>query len=487
MRMETPSKLAQARIARDLTQAKVAESLAVDVITICRWERGITQPYPRHVKKLCDFFGQTALELGLAPSEAQAVPSFALPVASHASEDNVFAKFFRGDIELRLQYLMYDWLHREKPAGSSTTLQHQISRELEDYDAMTDESQQNHEGVDISRRAALRRLAFLPIHALGLDALGTVPSWAAEDVLTHCAAGITACEYLAKGQYEDMSLAYAVLTTYLPPLKAIVDESSLHREEASRLVAQALYIKAILSLHREGPKRAASYGKQAVVYARESEVIPLLLLVLKRLAWIYACDKQEQRALETALQAQFLLLKQQKKGLPIHPIIQTDVYAAVARHQARNGQDEEALTALHDAYGTFFAQSEDTVTAFHADFNYSTLILRDGLTHYHVGQYDQAYSTLEQAIDFKTLAPKVPASSVRDRIEIINHATLASLKSPTKDMDRSIHLWRAGMQGAIDLRSEQRFTEALTAYDIMQALWPGDGRIKKLRDLTRHW
>jgi len=37
------------------------------------------------------------------------------------------------------------------------------------------------------------------------------------------------------------------------------------------------------------------------------------------------------------------------------------------------------------------------------------------------------------------------------------------------------------------LRSEQRFAEALTAYDIMQALWPGDKQIKELRDLTRHW
>jgi hypothetical protein len=438
------------------------------------------------VKKVCDFFGKTALELGLVPSEAPEGPPPSSPVESHPNEDNAFATLFRRDIELRLQCLMYDWLH-SKPSGSRAILQHQINQELEDGDSMTNEPKQNHDDVDITRRTAVRHLALLPIHVLGLDALGAAPSWAPEDVLTHCAAGITACEHLAKGQHEDMSFAYAVLTTYLIPLKAIVAESAIHRKEASRLVAQALDIKATLSIHREGPKRAASYGKQATVYAKESEDIPLRLMVLGRLAWIYACDKQEKQALETAVQAKSLLLQHQKKGLSIHPMIQTNVYAAVAKYQARNGQDEDALATLHDAYGTFFAQAEDNLTALHHDFNYSTLILRDGLTRYYLEQYDQAFRVLEQAIDFKTLAPKVPTSSVRVRIEIINHATLASLKSPTKDMDRSIHLWRAGIQGAIDLRSEQRFHEALTAYDIMQALWSGDKRIKALRAFMRHW
>jgi DNA-binding XRE family transcriptional regulator len=490
--METPSKLAQARIDRGFTQAKVAEFVEVNVITICRWEKGTSQPYPCHVKKLCDFFEKTAFELGFAPPEPQAVqpssqPDESQPDEAHPKGDNAFAKFFRRDIELRLQYIMYDWLHSKKLSSSYAILQHRISRELKDDDSMTNEPKQNHQGMDITRRTALRHLALLPIHALGLDALGAAASWAPEDLLTHCAAGITACEHLSKGQHEDMSLAYAVLTTYLTPLKTIVDESSLHRKEAARLVAQALKCKATLSLHREGPKRAVSYGKQAAVYAKVSEDILLQIMALVKLAWIYSCDKQEKQALVTALQAKSLLLKQQKKGLPIHPTIPRSVYAVTAKYHARNGQGEDALTAMQDAHGDFSAQSENDMTTFHAEFNDSTLILNDGLTNYYLEQYNQALSTLEQAIDFETLAPKMPASSARVRIEIINHATLASLKSPTKDMERSIYLWKAGIQGAIDLRSEQRFNEALTAYDIMQALWSGDRRIKELHDLMQHW
>lgn len=342
-----------------------------------------------------------------------------------------------------------------------------------------------------TRREALGNLVVLPLVAMNLTSFAQgqpkISTKRTEDIITQCSAGVTACEHLAKGQHDDMNLAYAVLTTYLAPLKAVVEESSPHRKEASRLVAQALLCKATLSLHKEGPKRAIGYGKQAAVYAKESQDIPLRLMVLKKLAWIYGCNNQEKQALETALQAKSLLLRQQKQGIPIHPFIQSSVYGRAAEYQACNGQDEDALATIRSAYDTFFAQSQEDTTAFYADFNHSDLILDDGLTNCHLEKYDQALSLLEMAIDFTTFVPKVPTSSERVRIEIINCATLASLKRPTKDIERSIQLWTAGMQGAIDLRSEQRFNEALMAYNIMQALWPGDKRIKELRDLTRHW
>jgi len=248
-------------------------------------------------------------------------------------------------------------------------------------------------------------------------------------------------------------------------------------------------IKATLSLHREGPKRAINYGKQAEIYSREGGDISLQLVILKRLAWMYACDKQGKQALDTVLKARSLLLKLQKQGIAVHSLIQSSIYGGVAKYQARNGLDEDALIAIHDAKDAFFTpmSSGDDAAGTVDDFNYSTLILEDGLTYYYLEQYEKALEVFAQAIDLTTLHPKVPASSVRVRIEIINNETLASLKSPKKDMELSIRLWKAGMQGAIALRSEQRFGEALTSYDIMQALWPGDKQIKELRDLTRHW
>ncbi len=484
--MET-SALLEARLEKDLTQAQVAEYTGVDVGTVSRWERGIHQPYACHSKKLCELFGKTAQELGLVPSEAEADPSPSVPAVSPKG-DTTIAKYIQRDIELRLQYTISDWLYCEKPSGSSSAvLQHRLHRELEDY-SMDEQPKQNPKDTDINRRAALHRLALFPIKSWGLDTLNAAPKWAAEDLLPHCAAGITACDYLSKGQREDMNLAYEVLTTYLNPLKDIVDQSSQHRQEAAELVAQALLIKATLSVHRDGPKRATSYGKQAMIYSKESGNIPLRLASLGGLAWMYSCDKQERQALETVLQAQALLQKQQKKGLPIPTSIQSSIFGEAAKYQACNGLDEDALIAIHEAKDAFFAsdQPNDDTPAF-VDANYSNLILDDGLTYYYLEQHEKALEVFAQAIDPKTLTPKVPIASLRTHVEIINNQTLASLKSPKKHMELSIKLWKAGIQGAIDLRSEQRFGEALTAYAIMQALWPGDKRIKELRDLTRHW
>src|SRR5581483_491046 len=254
---------------------------------------------------------------------------------------------------------------------------------------------------------------------------------------------------------------------------SIVEQSSVHRKEAARLVAQALLTKARLGVHRDGPKRAGIYGKQAAVYGKESGNILLRLLILRNQAWIYACNKQEQLALETVLKAKCLLEKQLDKGIPIHPTIQSSILIGVAKYQALNGQDEDALITSHNAKGVFFTSEDagDGADIVGMDYNYSSLLLHDGLTYYYLQQYEKALEILDQAIDFKTLVPKVPILSKRIHIEIINNETLASLKRPKKDMELSIKLWTAGIQGAIDLRSEQRYSEALEAYSIMQALW----------------
>jgi transcriptional regulator with XRE-family HTH domain/tetratricopeptide (TPR) repeat protein len=488
------SKLAQARINKGFTQAQVAEMTGVERITVFRWEKGTSRPYDRHIKKLCHLSNMTVAELGLADVEPEARPDPVHKPSTQQSgvvtfaQDTSFAKYFQGDRDLRLQCIMMNWMYQEKSKDVSlAVLQYRLSQEPEeDNETMTNQSE------EISRREALRRMALLPV---GVEYFGSTPrttdrseKWAPEDALVHYAAAITACEHLSKGDGEDISLAYGVLTTYLDPLKKIVDDYSQHRIEAARLVAQALLVKATLSLHREGPKRAINYGKQACIYSKVSENVPLRLATLKRLAWMYACNKQEPQALDTMLKAQSLLQKQQKKGVPFHPSILGSIYGGVAKYQAQMGQEDEAINAIQNAKAGFFsANLLEEANATVDDFNESTLVLEDGLTCYHLDQYEEALQIFGNAIDFHTLKPLVPASSERVRLEIINNETLASLKRPNKDMELSINLWRAGIQGAVALRSEQRFQEAVMAYNIMQALWPEDKRIKEMRDLARHW
>ncbi len=332
----------------------------------------------------------------------------------------------------------------------------------------------------LTRREALQHLALFPML---LSVRGIQRP--VEETLHLCAAGITACGYLAKGQHSDMELAFSAISSYLPPLKAIVKESSAHRKAAARILAQALLFKATLSLHKEGAGRAIHSAQQADLYSAQSGDLALRLIILHRLAWIYNSNRQPQQALETALLAQSLLetaLKQAK--VPLHPSVQSAVYGAVAKSQAHYGVETGALSS---ALTVFDPAEDDESDKALIEFNRATLIQDEGTTYYNLGDYDKALSTWSQIIDPETLTLQTFVDSERTRIQIIGLQLLASLKHPQKDMERSIHLWKAGMEGAKGIRSAQQFREIAMAYDIMEAFWSGDARIKELRELIVHW
>lgn len=56
-----------------------------------------------------------------------------------------------------------------------------------------------------------------------------------------------------------------------------------------------------------------------------------------------------------------------------------------------------------------------------------------------------------------------------------------------RDMDRAIALWTQGIEGAKAMQSNKHYTDALVAYTAMKAAWPGESRIKELREYTTHW
>ncbi len=61
------------------------------------------------------------------------------------------------------------------------------------------------------------------------------------------------------------------------------------------------------------------------------------------------------------------------------------------------------------------------------------------------------------------------------------------LKYSKKDMKKILYTWDAAVTEAKHLKSEQRFSEALTGYELMDALWPDNKRIAGHRELATHW
>jgi transcriptional regulator with XRE-family HTH domain len=484
--------LREARELKGWTLEEAAEEVGVTRNTIWRWEQGVSTPYVYHTDRICRAYGLSRAELGLPEcSPRKGPPKRVKPLLKPADAEQQaveaactrLRRVVRDDLYLRLSYLLDDWLLHARFTGSLYDLQGRVGREVESYDTMKQTHPNHHQGIDEGRRSALRALALIPLQALGLGVVSssTKSVWAPEEVLPHCAAGIIACYQLAKGQHEDIAVASDAITGYLPTLQKIVKESSIYRQQAAQLAAQCFGLKASLTVHSEGPLHAAGYAQQALTYAEASEDLTLQLVLSARSVWIYTSGKQARQALNLALQMQNMI---EHATAPILPLIQSKAYAEIARGQAFNHRQKEALTALPQIHNTFVEIKDGEYPVY---LEYDGPAYYEAMTRYYLGQYNETFTALEKIIDPETQTLKLPVASERSRISAINHMTLAALKRPQKDKELIVPLWIAGMQGARNLQSEQRYEEALAAYGIMEALWSDDPQIRDLRDLIDHW
>src|SRR5690348_11820603 len=122
----------------------------------------------------------------------------------------------------------------------------------------------------ITRREAMLALMSLPGLLYHVSATNSAED-PAEEIIRHIAAGIAACSQLGRGAASDLLLASQTLSSYLPSLKAIVQNSSRHRATAAVLVAQCLIQKAGIAIHVHDSKRAVKYAEQAMIYAQASK------------------------------------------------------------------------------------------------------------------------------------------------------------------------------------------------------------------------
>lgn len=63
-RDEWASRLRELRIARGLSQEVVARAIGVSTGTVGSWERGLTRPYPRNLRRLARLLGVAVDALG---------------------------------------------------------------------------------------------------------------------------------------------------------------------------------------------------------------------------------------------------------------------------------------------------------------------------------------------------------------------------------------------------------------------------------------
>jgi tetratricopeptide (TPR) repeat protein len=334
-------------------------------------------------------------------------------------------------------------------------------------------SDKNNEGCLLSRREALLAIAVLamPMFAPSQKRLASLDI---EETLSSLATSIHACWQLSND--FDICAVHSALSTYTPLLISITRQSPSHRKVAAHLTAQVFLLSAIIGRHVANLQAAEDSCKEAIMYSEIAEDPILHIATLRHLAMIYYYAKRHKQ--ELALYQQMMPLL--SLGT-ISPMVQSFVHAGRAGTQALSGSSHEARVSLALARETFSQQPNAEACPLYIDYDYSQLFISEGLTYYDLGCYEEA---LESFLQVDGLSPKIPVAE-RGRLEFLNCQALSILRLPHRDreMQQCINYWKAGIQGAMALKSRQRYDEACRIYELMTFVWPYEKKIIELREI----
>lgn len=330
----------------------------------------------------------------------------------------------------------------------------------------------------LSRRETLITLATMTMTLLTEVQQKPLSSLVIEEVLSSCVAGITACRQLSRG--PDVLFAYSTLSRYLLILLPIANHPLPHQKAVADLIAQGFLLKSSLGRHVEGLHAAEVACQNALRYSELADNPVLYVTALRHLAMIYYYAKRHKEELALYEQMAPFLTHEQ-----IPPIVRSFIYAGWAGCQAVEGQKQDALTSLSLARETFLAQPECETSPPYIDYEFSQLVISEGLAYFDLGEYKNALASFLQV---DGLHPKVPIAE-RGRLEFLNCQALALLCLPDRDreMQQCITYLTAGMNGAIEMKSKQRFEEAYHVYEFMSFVWPYEKKIQDLKEISKKW
>jgi tetratricopeptide (TPR) repeat protein len=323
----------------------------------------------------------------------------------------------------------------------------------------------------LSRRQALIEIATFPTMLLASLQQGRLPRLIYEEFLPQCAASITACWYLLRGQ--EFFLAEKVLSRYLPVLADIVHHSSVYKKAAASLATQGYRLMGCCALHHNDIAAMYVYFKRAVDYSEIMEDSQLFTAALISLAYY---DPDPVHATQIY-----------QRGLPflkeLSPLLRSRLYSLLAVASAQQQREQEALDYLSLAQKTYPDKPEDDPSFLYAEFSPSSRIMEEGRTYLALAQHLSADQHAYQAREVFAHTEHNPllGGSERIRIEVVNHQTEVSLA--LHDLDAFCHYLELGIEGARYLKSEKRRQEARSSYRKAQRLWSDERRIQVLADL----
>lgn len=416
-------KLITARYSKGWSQEELAEKVDVARNTVSAWERGIADPYPVHVQRLCTVFALSAKDLDLVTGN-QEMTSNSVQLQGFSSElggNHVY-------MLLRRQFLqqIFSLVGNAFSLSTLTQIVGMHPRQIE--------SSNNHE------------------------------------FLAQCEANITACWHLMRG--NEILVAQAVLLNWLPILDMLIKEAPRNLKELAHLATQGYILAGLVTVLQRNYAGAEWSCKQAVEYSSLAEDHSLRIAALKHLATKYHSAKYY-----------LLTLQTYQEALPFidqaSPLMRSRIYLGLALSFAKCQQEQEANHYLGLAQNTFPEYPEGDPSFIYADCGLSSLNHYGGLIALEFNQPKKAWEIFAgvEKLKSKTVVPE------RTIIEIINCQAEAAIAQ--KEMELASNHVQVGVAGALRLQSEKRFHDTYAVYQRMRKVWPREQKVKQLEDLFR--
>ena len=250
----------------------------------------------------------------------------------------------------------------------------------------------------------------------------------------------------------QLQLAEQVLASFLPQFLHLAPSHA----QAACLASEGLRLQSILVAHQLKLADKVMLCQQAVVYAKQSNDYPMIVAALHELGSAFRYVQQDESLLRVS-QEMLSYCRYVPAGL------QARAYIAAAEAFSRCGRIREAELYIQLAYETFPDQVEyDLITYAHA--NIFSIGLYEGLAYLSQGKGDKAFNTFGGKLFEGRLTGYQSMSALPERIrlEITNHQGKAAILS--NNLEEYARCLEEGLTGAIALKSQKRFQEAVTIF-----------------------
>ena len=351
-------------------------------------------------------------------------------------------------------------------SASNDGLQQAIHQEIGRYDLMklSDDGNESR----LSRRDALVMVAGLPLSLLVKIPSEHTTAIFAEEFLPQCAASITACWHLMRG--NDFIIVENMLIATIPHLLTLARQPSIYQKSAAKLTSQGYILAGLVAVLQLKHSMAESYCKLSIQYSRIAEDHNLEVAGLKHLAAKYLSAKYPLKTLSTYQEA-FPLVES------VSPLLRSRTYLGLALAYAQCGQKQEALKYLALTQDTFPEHPEDDPSFTYADCGLSSIYHYEGLMYLEFNQPKEAWKTFAQV---ERLKPKIVVPE-RTIVEIVNCQAESAVAD--RDLEKACACVQSGVAGAVRLKSEKRFNDTFTIYKQMRQVWPFERRVQSLAEL----